>query len=202
VATDSFLYVTDSSGGTGVVLSFTINGAGTLLAGPGSVKTGDRNPTQIAIDDVTAGSSWIFAADGTSGLITVYQVLGSGALSLTFSIGSGGPAAGMAFAETPAGTTVLFVANPSMNSVASFSFNSVTGVIASLAVTSGLTTPTGLAVDNPTSATTLFITNNGNGTVSTFSIDSATGALTAIGSFATESPANSASGPEFVAVTP
>jgi 6-phosphogluconolactonase (cycloisomerase 2 family) len=108
----------------------------------------------------------------------------------------------MAFADTPAGTTVLFVANPSLNSVASFSFNSVTGVIAALAVTSGLNSPTGLAVDNPASAGTLFVTNNANGTVSTFSIDSASGALTAIGSFATESPANSASRPNFVAVTP
>lgn len=199
VASDSFLYVTDSSGGTGVVLTFTITSTGALATGPSSVPTGGSNPGQIIMD---SSSSWIFVADATNGLVSVFQILGSGALSLSATIGTGGPAGGMAFADTPLGTTLLFVANPSLNSVASFSFNTVTGILATLAVTTGFSTPTGLAVDNPASATTLFVTNNGNGTVATFSIDSATGALTAIGSFATENPANSGSAPEFIAVTP
>jgi 6-phosphogluconolactonase (cycloisomerase 2 family) len=202
VTTDSFLYVTDSSGGTGVVLNFTITGSGTLATGPGTIATLGPNPTQMTIDDVTSGSTWIFTADGTTGLVSVFQVLSSGGLSLTTSVGTGAAAAGMAFAETPLGSLVLFVANPSLNSVASYTFNSVTGGLLALAVTTGFSSPTGLAVDNPASASTLFVTNNGNGTVSTFSINSAAGGLTSIGSFSTGNPANTSSGPEFVAVTP
>ena len=197
---DSFLYVTDPSGGAGLALIFTIASAGTLSF-TGNVATGGTNPGQIVIDSVTTGSTWVFVADATSGVISVFQVQGA-ALSLFTTISTGAAAAGMAFANTPNLTALLFVANPSLNSVASFTFNTVSGFLAPLAVTTGFSAPTGLAVDNPASSTTLFVTNNSTGTVATFAIDSTTGGLTAIGSFATESPANATSSPEFIAVTP
>jgi 6-phosphogluconolactonase (cycloisomerase 2 family) len=198
VASDSFLYVTDPSGGLGLVLTFTIASGGVLSFTSGAA-TGGSNPGQIAIDSVSGGSTWVFVADASSGLVSVFQVVGS-ALSLVTTIPTGGAAAGMALATTSGGT-FLYVANPSQDLVTTFSFNTATGVLALFATTAGFSTPTGLAVDNPSSATTLFVTNNGAGTVTTLTIAS-TGALTAINSFSTENPANGGSGPEYIAVTP
>jgi 6-phosphogluconolactonase (cycloisomerase 2 family) len=198
VASDSFLYVTDPSGGLGLVLTFTIASGGVLSFTSGAA-TGGSNPGQIAIDSVSGGSTWVFVADASSGLVSVFQVVGS-ALSLVTTIPTGGAAAGMALA-TNSGGTFLFVANPSLDLITTFSFNTVTGVLALFATTSGFNLPTGLAVDDPSSATTFFVTNNGAGTVTTLTISS-TGSLSAINSFNTENPANGSSAPEYIAVTP
>jgi 6-phosphogluconolactonase (cycloisomerase 2 family) len=55
-ATDSFLYVTDPSGGAGLALTFMIATDGTL-SHASSVATGGSNPGQILIDTVTNGST-------------------------------------------------------------------------------------------------------------------------------------------------
>jgi 6-phosphogluconolactonase (cycloisomerase 2 family) len=192
----SFLYVTDPSGGLGLVLTFTIASGG-ALSFTSSAATGGSNPGQMAIDAVSNGSTWVFVADTVSGVVSVFQVVGS-ALSPVVTIPTGGAAAGMALATTSGGT-FLYVANPSQDLVTTFSLNTATGVLALFATTPGFNLPTGLAVDN--SSTTLFVTNNGAGTVTTLTISS-TGALSAINSFPTENPTNSGSEPEYIAVTP
>jgi 6-phosphogluconolactonase len=197
VASGSFLYVTDPSNGAGLALTYSASSG--LLSLASTVATGGADPGPIAAFSVTGGSTWVAVADATTGVVSLFQVQGS-KLSLSGTVGTGSGAAGLVFAQTSSGLTFLYVANPSADSVTSFSFNTTTGVLALLAVTPGLRGPTGLAVDNPSAATTLFAVNNTNGTVSTFSLDPTTGQLTAINSFATESPANSASAPEFVVV--
>jgi 6-phosphogluconolactonase (cycloisomerase 2 family) len=199
VASGSYLYVTDPRGGAGVALTFSI--ANGLLSFSSSVTTGGTDPGPIAALSASGGSTWVFVADATSGVVSVFQVQGA-ALALFGTISTGAGAAGLAFTNPSGGNAFLFVANPVLNSVASFSFNTITGVLAPLAVTTGFDAPTGLAVDNPANPTTLFVTNNGNGTVTTLAINAATGQLTAIGSFATENPANAGSAPEYVAVIP
>jgi 6-phosphogluconolactonase (cycloisomerase 2 family) len=197
VASGSFLYVTDPSNGAGLALTYSANNG--LLSLASSVATGGANPGQLAAFSVTGGSTWVAVADATSGVVSLFQVQGS-ALSLFGTVGTGSGAAGLVFAQTSSGLTFLYVANSLADTVTSFSFNTTTGVLALLAVTTGLSGPTGLAVDNPSAATRFFAANNTNGTVSTFSLDPTTGQLTAINSFAIESPANSASAPEFVGV--
>lgn len=200
VASGAYLYVTDPSAGAGLALTFNIvNG---LLSFSSGVATGGTNPGPIVALSASGGSTWVFVADATTGVVSVFQVQG-GALSLFGTISTGAGAAGLAFTNPAGGNAFLFVANPALNSVASFSFNTVTGVLAALAVTTGFNTPIGLAVDNPANPTTLFVTNNSNGTVATLAINASTGALTLIGSsFATENPANAGSAPEYVAVIP
>lgn len=196
IASSSFLYVTDPAGGAGKVLSFAINGDGTLASGPSSVSlgTGATNPGQIIMD--TSGT-WVIVGDATSGFISVLEVSGSGLSLFTQTAPStSSPAGGLVFALTTAGLPFLYVANPNLDTISMYSFN--TGVLTSLGTVAGLSTPNGLAVDSASSA--LFAVNTGNGTVSGFSISSSSGLLTATANANTESPANSASSPEFIAV--
>jgi 6-phosphogluconolactonase (cycloisomerase 2 family) len=199
-AAGSFLYVTDPSGGAGLVLTYTIGGGG-LLALASSVPTGGTNPNQIAAVSASNGLTWVFVGDSTSGVVTVFQVQGT-ALALVGTVGTGVGTAGLAFGTTSTGLSFLYVANPSTNSVASFSFNLTTGVLAPFATTTGFNPPTGLAVDNPASASTLFVVNNGAGSVTTLPISAQSGGLGTANTFATENPANASSKSEYVAVIP
>jgi 6-phosphogluconolactonase (cycloisomerase 2 family) len=200
VLSSSVVYVTDRANGAGVVVAFPINSDGTLgtaLSRTLSLGIAGGNPAQITID--TTGA-WVFVGDATSGVVSVFQILPSGALAF-FSQTSplGAAAAGLVFAITSAGNAFLFVATPSLSSVTTYSFSA--GFLSTLPVTTtGFLSPTGLAVDNASSAADLFVTNAGNGTVSGLSIDPSVGSLTQVGSSATENPANSASSPQFILV--
>jgi len=198
VSSGSYLYVTDPSNGAGLALTFLLTNG--LLSFASSVATGGTNPGPIATLSAS-GFTWVFVADATTGVVTVFQAQGS-ALSLFGTISTGAAAAGLAVGTNTSGLTFLYVSNPSLNQVVTFSFNTTTGVLAAFAVTTGFKSPTGLAVDNPELETTLFVANNTNGTVSTLTINATTGELSLINSYATESPANSSSAPENIAVIP
>jgi 6-phosphogluconolactonase (cycloisomerase 2 family) len=196
VASSSFVYVTDSAGGTGVILTFSINTDGTLASGPSSVAAGG-NPAQITMD--TSGV-WVFVGDATSGVISVLKVSGGSLAPIFQTLASGSPAGGLVFALTTPTTAFLYVANPNLSTITIYSFNRVTGVLTFSATVTGLSTPNGLAVDSASSATALFAANTADGTISGFGINSSTGGLTAPASSATENPANNGSSPEFIAV--
>jgi 6-phosphogluconolactonase (cycloisomerase 2 family) len=196
VASSSFLYVTGSTGGTGVVLTFAINSDGTLASGPSSVAAGG-SPSQITMD--TSGL-WVFVGDATSGVISVLQVMGSSVKLAFQTLGTGSPAGGLVFALPTPTTAFLYVANPNPSTISIYPFNTVNGVLSLPAIVSGLSTPNGLAVDSPSSATALFAANTADGTISGFTISSFNGGLTFVGSSATENPANNGSSPQFIAV--
>ncbi|MGH7839142.1 MAG: hypothetical protein ACREQC_15120, partial [Candidatus Binataceae bacterium] len=165
VLSSSFAYITDSGGG-GVVLIFAINSDGTLASRPNSVFSlgiAGGNPAQIAMDN---SGVWVFVGDATNGVVSVFQVSGSGLVSHFQTLATGARVAGLAYAVTPGGNAFLYVANPTANTLTIYSFNIVTGVLTFSAAASGFVTPTGLAVDNASSAANLFVTNAGNGTVS------------------------------------
>lgn len=201
IATDSFLYVTDPQAGAGIVLTYAINGDGTLnftseVPSLG-VSGGASNPAQIAIDPT---GTWVFVTDATNGVVSVFQVQGNGLALISLTTATSSPATGLVYATTTS-ASFLFVANPNANTVTTYLFNTTTGVLTPTATTTGFNGPAGLAVDNPSSAGFLFVTNQSNGTVSGFSIDPASGALTSAGNSNTENPANSGSSPQFIVVT-
>ncbi len=201
VATDSFLYVTDPQSGAGIVLTYAINDDGTLNFTSETpslgVSGGASNPAQITVDPT---GTWVFITDATNGVVSVFQVQGNGLALISLTTATGSAAAGLVYATTTS-ADFLFVANPSANTVTTYSFNTTTGILTPTATTTGLNGPTGIAVDNPSSAGFLFVTNQSNGTVSAFSIDPTSGALTSTGTSNTENPANSSSSPQFIVVT-
>jgi 6-phosphogluconolactonase (cycloisomerase 2 family) len=201
VLSNSTAYITDQGGG-GVVSAFAINSdgtLGTLLSSTLTLGIAGGKPSQIAMD--TTGS-WVFVADATSGVVSVFQILSNGALTpstnpLTSTPGAG--AAGLAFAVTPDGNAFLYVATPNLNAVQIYIFSA--GALTFSISATGFSSPTGLAVDNASDAANLFATNGANGTVTGLSIDPTVGALTSVGTSATENPANGASSPQFILVT-
>jgi len=199
VLSDSTAYITDQGGG-GVVSAFAINSGGTLgalLSRTLTLGIAGGNPAQITIDTT---DSWVFVADATSGVVSVFAIQGNGSLVLNSQTTTpGAAAAGLVFAVTPDGAAFLYVATPSTNAVQIYTFAS--GFLTFSATATGFASPTGLAVDNALSAADLFVTNAANGTVTGLGIDSISGALTSVGSSATESPANAASSPQFILVT-
>jgi len=200
VATNSFLYVSDTN--AGAMLSYAINSDGTLTVPPSAVPSGTtltRTPGPVIIDPTL---QFVFVSDITQGSVSVFRA-GGGALTFVISAltsAPGTPAMGLAYVTTPSSRNFLYVANQTAvpNSVSIFSFNSTLGTLTLLgAVTTG-PKPTGVAADP--SGSFLYVTNQGDGTVTTFTIDSTTGALTSPATVNTENPANLNSAPLFIAV--
>jgi len=201
VATDSFLYVTDPQSGAGIVATYIINGDGTLSlsadAPSQGISGGPSNPGQITIDPT---GIWVFVADATNGVVSVFEVQGNGLTFISATAATGAAAAGLAYATTASGN-FLYLANPALNTVSTFSFSTITGILSPVTSTTGLAAPTGVTVDNPSSTGLLFVTNQSSGTVSGFSVDATTGIPTFVSSQSTENPANNSSSPEFIVVT-
>ncbi|HLW70533.1 MAG TPA: beta-propeller fold lactonase family protein [Candidatus Binataceae bacterium] len=199
VLSSSTAYITDQGGG-GVVSAFAINTdgtLGTLLSSTLTLGIAGGKPAQITMD--TTGS-WVFVADATSGVVSVFAIQSNGSLLLNSQTTAlGVAAAGLVFAVTPNGNAFLYVATPSLNAVQIYAF--AAGILTFSTSATGFAAPIGLAVDNALSAANLFVTNSGSGTVTGLSIDSTTGLLASVGSSATENPSNGASSPQFIVVT-
>lgn len=200
IATDSFLYVSDTS--LGAILSYAINSDGTLAVPPSSIPSvtvGIGTPGPMAIDPT---AQFVFVSDITQGVVSVFRA-GGGALTFVSSAvtsAPGTPAMGLAYVTTPSSNNFVYVANQTAvpNSVSIFSFNSTLGTLTLLgAVTTG-SKPTGVAA-NP-SGNFLYVTNQGDGTVTQFTINPTSGALTLPVTVNTENPANPTSAPLFIAI--
>jgi 6-phosphogluconolactonase len=176
VASNSQLYVTDSTNDT--IVSFPINTNGTLAAGTatglaGSVKPGpvilDSSGQFVYVTDQSIGQVY-FLTVGSTGLLTSIPPPSQSSLA-----GEGG----LAIATTTGGVGFLFVANqlatPPTISVFLVNAGGTLGLPTQVP-DSSLNLPTGLVVD-PT-GTYVYVANQGNGTITQFTINATTGALT------------------------
>ncbi len=201
VATNSYLYVTDQNGGTGVVLTFKINSNGTLASGPSSTPSlgvigGPASPNQILIDP---SHTWVFVSDGAAGVVSLFKVNGNGLTFIkSYATSATTPnltEAGLAYVKKGA-NIFIYCADQTADSVSVFLF---TPALPSLTLTgtspvASVNTPVGLAP----AGNNLYVTNNGTGTITGFDINTASGALTNPTSVATESPGNPLSAPEAI----
>ena len=202
VATNSFLYVTDQQGGTGVVLTFAINADGTLASGPSSTPSlgfpgGAAVPNQIIIDPT---HTWVFVSDGAVGRVSLFQVVGSGLNFLKSSLTSAPGTAEAGLLYLKKGSNIfIYCADQAANSVSVFLFNPLTQTLTLTGASPprSVNTPIGLAA----AGNNLYVTNNALGTVTKFDIDSGSGALSNPTDVFTESPANALSAPASILIT-
>src|SRR6185437_339653 len=177
VASNSWLYVTDSTKGT--IVSFPIAASGTLSAGTATTLSGSVMPGPVIMDPT---GQFVYVSDQKLGQIYFLKV-GTGVLTfqpppLTSSIAGEG---GLAIATTSLGNEFLFVANqlavPPTITVFQVNAGGTLGSPVQYPVIPDglLNLPTGLIVD-PTGSF-LYVANQGNGTISQFPIDPTSGAL-------------------------
>jgi 6-phosphogluconolactonase len=199
VASNNWLYVTDSANGT--VVSFPINADGTLAAGTATNLGNGTTPGQVIMDST---GNYVYVADQAIGVV-YFLTVGSGVLTVaaapyqSSNAGEGGLALAANTTSNSLFPSFLYVANQ---------MSSTPSISAFLVNTDGslntpptqffdvsLSLPTGLVVD-PTDAF-LYVANQGLGTVTQFSITTATGVLTNPVAVSTES---ASSKPLFLAI--
>jgi len=174
VASNSWLYVTDS--GKGTIVSFPIGASGTLSVGTATALGMGAMPGPVIMDPL---GHFVYATDQNSGLV-YYFTVGTGVLTLAalpYTSSTAGEA-GLAIATTTSGSEFLYVANQlaTTPSITGFFVNGDGTLTFSAQFTDpSLKVPTGLIVD-PTGSF-LYAANQGNGTISRFAIDATTGAL-------------------------
>ncbi len=180
VASNSWLYVTDS--GNGTIVSFPINADGTLAAGTSTSLGSGAVPGSVIIDPTGA---FVYVTDQNSGILYFLTVGTNGLLTLVTPYapslaGEGGLAIATISATVSPSIEFLYVANQlsSPPSITGYQVNgdgSLTFQATPQYFDPSLSLPTGLVVD-PTGAY-LYVANQGNGTVTQFTIDPTTGAL-------------------------
>jgi 6-phosphogluconolactonase len=187
VASNTFLYVTDSINGT--IVSFPIGAPGTLSAGTSTALSLVTPPVPAPgplIMDPTG--KFVYVTDQNFGVV-YFLTVGAGVLTLT---GTYSPSAkgegGLAIGTTSAASEFLFVANQLLPapSISVFKINGNGSLsIPTLYPDASLKLPTGVAVD-PTGGF-LYVANQANGTITQFTINAISGALTNPAIFHTES---------------
>jgi len=195
----SYLYVADNT--AGVIWSFVINSNGTLTlngAATPSLGTTTGTPEFEAVASDSSGE-YLFVTDFSTGAVSGF-VVSSGTLIFagTFTTGSvtNQPLGiGLALAS---GNYYLFTANSAGNSVSAF--GRLAANLTLFKAVAGPNAPAGLAVD-PQSVY-VYTADSGDGTVAQMQINGSCGqVLCAVGTFNSESPANSNAGTGFVVMT-
>jgi 6-phosphogluconolactonase (cycloisomerase 2 family) len=199
VASNSFLYVTDTNNGS--IVSFPIGASGTLSGGTAAVLAtlpAVANPGPAILD---SSGQFVYVTDASLGVVYFLNV-GTGVLTLANAYTSTvvGAAVGLAIAHTSSGNNFLYVTNQTVvpPSITGFQVagNGALSLVAGTPFTDvSLGQPTGVVID-PTGSF-LYVANQSKGTISRFSIDPTTGALSAGAPIATES---TASGPLYLAL--
>lgn len=186
VASNTFLYVTDSTKGT--VVSFPISTTGTLSGGtPTTIPVASPKPGPIIMNST---GQFVYVTDSATGLVYFFTINPLGVLVFNQSQASTTvSAAGLVLTTTPLGVQLLFVSNPSVPSISIFIVGS-TGQLtfSSPATDPSLDLPAGMVADPL--GNWLYVANEGNGTITQFTISTATGtpALIATTVTNTESP--------------
>jgi 6-phosphogluconolactonase (cycloisomerase 2 family) len=189
----SVLYMSDRGSGLIWPMSYDSNGKLSKMTAVSSPDVGAVTPALIAID---AAGAALFTADQKTSEVSSFSINGAGALTPIIAVQN------ISVADAPLGVGLavntgaefVFTANQSGGSVSSFTVTSVTNVITPPAVASGYNGPAGLAVD-PQMAN-VYTADSGNGTVAQSIIKGTCGSSICTGpTVATESPANSGSGP-------
>lgn len=184
--------------GSGLVISLSIQPGGALalvnsVASLGPSGTGQ--PRGIVVDPTGA---FVYVTDSAGGVVSVFSVNSGNALTFLASYSTAAPTHktfDLALANNPA-TLFLYATNSLINTVSDFVVS--TGVLSLTSAAGGLTAPQGIVSDP--NGDFVYVANNGTGQVRGYAVGAA-GALTAIGTFDTESPANPASQPVFLAIT-
>jgi DNA-binding beta-propeller fold protein YncE len=142
--------------------------------------------------------NFIYVADRAGGVVSAFSVGAGNALTFLASY----PTAALtrktfdlALADNAA-ALFLYATNGTINTVSDFIVS--TGVLSLQSATGGLSGPEGI-VSDPTGSF-VYVANNATGQVLGYQVGAA-GALSSIGTFNTESPANPASFPAFLAIT-
>jgi 6-phosphogluconolactonase len=189
------VYVADAL--AGMVISFRIQPSGslTLVNSVPSLGTSQGRPRGITVDP---SGAFVYATDVAGGVVSVFSVGASNSLAFLASYPTAAAANqpfDLALADRSIGL-FLYTTNQTINTISDFAVAS--GVLAFQSSTTGLSTPVGVAAD-PTGSF-LYAANSGTGQVVGYSVG-AGGSLSVVGTFDTESPANSASVPAFIVMT-
>lgn len=188
------IYVADFSAGT--VSSFAIlsDGSLQLIDSVNSLGTTPGQPRLVAVDP---SGDFVYATDA-SGMVSVFSVGAGNTLDFNASYLTAGVSNqpfDLALANNAAGL-FLYTTNRIINTVSGFTVSG--GVLKLQGSASGLATPAGIVSDP--SGSFVYLANRSSGQIIGYSVG-ADGALSQIGAFYTESPANGASQPLFLAIT-
>jgi DNA-binding beta-propeller fold protein YncE len=191
------VYVADFTSGT--VMSFRIQGGGALTpvsSVPSLGPSGTGQPRGIAVDP---SGNFVYAVDAAAaGVVSVFSVGVGNSLAFAASY----PTApftnqpfDLALANNLAGL-FLYTTNQVINTISEFVV--FAGVLSLQTAASGLTTPAGIAASPD--GNFVYEADSGSGQIVGYVVG-AGGTLSPIGAFATENPPNSASQPQFIAIT-
>jgi 6-phosphogluconolactonase (cycloisomerase 2 family) len=194
----NFVYAVEN--GRGVVDAFGVlsNGSLSFINSTPSLGTTNGAPNQVIVNSL---ETFAYASDSAGPAVTQFSIVSGGGLSPVFAFAtsaSGDQPIGLAI--DPSGN-FLYTANFGTNTVTIFQINTSNGGLTRLGPTStaSLSQPKGIAID--LTGSFVYVANQGSGTVALFTIQTG-GTLALSGSFATESPANPSSGPQFIAIVP
>ena len=193
-------YVGDNT--AGLIYSLAIGSDGTLteINQIDSNGTSPGRPGELAIDPA---GQFLFSDDTVAGTVSVFTIQGDGSLAFSDTFGSGGQTpVGIGAVNGNANTTneYVFTANMTGDFVLPFLRSGAT-----LTQQTGITDnsgPTGLAIDPQ--GLFAYTGNSGNGTIGLIGIASSRcsgGGNCLLNAFASESPANTNAGTEYVATT-
>jgi 6-phosphogluconolactonase (cycloisomerase 2 family) len=191
-----FAYVSDNT--AGVIYSLAIASDGTLSEISEIDSIG--RPGELAIDP---SGQFLFSDDTVAGTVSVFTFESNGSLVLSGTFGSGGEKpVGIAAMDGNAKTTneFVFTANMTGNFVLPF-LNSGGTLTQQIGITDN-TAPTGLAIDP--AGLFAYTGNSGNGSIGLIGIASSQcsgGGNCLIRTYASENPANSSAGTQYVATT-
>lgn len=199
----NLLYVADNT--AGLIYAFSIESNGQLSEIGGPVDSNGTSPGQpgemaIAIDSTV---EYLLVDDTSIGVVSVFVIQSDGSLVYSSSFGTGQSrpiGIGAVNDGGDSGNNYVFTANMDGNFVQPFLRSAAT--LTQQASVSDTTGPTGLVIDP--AGLFAYTGNSGNGTIGLLGIENTQcsgGGTCLIKSFASESPANSSAGTQFVATT-
>jgi DNA-binding beta-propeller fold protein YncE len=199
----NLLYVADNTAGVIYVFSILSNGELSEVGSPvysNGTTPGQPGEMAIAIDST---AEYLFVDDTSIGVVSVFVIQSDGSLAYSGSFGTGQSrpiGIGAVNDGGDSGNTYVLTANMDGNFVQPFLRSAAT--LTQQASVSDKTGPTGLVIDPE--GLFAYTGNSGNGTIGLIGIENSqcSGSGTClIGSFASESPAKSSAGTQFVATT-
>jgi DNA-binding beta-propeller fold protein YncE len=141
---------------------------------------------------------FVYVTDSAGGVVSVFAVGAGNALTFLASYATAAVTRetfDLALANNAA-ALFLYATNGMINTVSDFAVSS--GVLSLQGATGGLSGPEGIVSDP--AGDFVYVANNATGQIFGYEVGS-DGSLTSIGAFDTESPANPASAPAFLAIT-
>ena len=196
-------YVADNTAGVIYAFSIGSNGALTEIGTP--INSNGGTPGQpgemaIAIDSTV---QYLFVDDVSLGVVSVFVIQSDGSLLYSSSFGTGGSRPiGIGAVNDGGGSGINYVLTANMNGNFVQPFSRIGATLTQQASVTDSSGPTGLVIDPAGSFA--YTGNSGNGTIGLIGIQNSQcsgGGTCLIRTIASESPANSNAGTQFVATT-